>query len=115
MPETLEQPSVDKSKDAKDPKGGKPAPKKDVSKGSVQVSADPTPPPHAEEEGEDEEDQEPSEPPFLPNDYIEKAELEPPQDPDGTECIHPNLIVSHERIVQILTEGLLTTLTWLMA
>lgn len=110
----MEQPSVDKAKDVKDPKGLKPPPKKDVSKGSVQVSADPTPPPHDAEE-EEEEQEESQEPPFLPNDYIEKAEMEPPQDPDGTECIHANLIVSHERIVQILTDGLLTTLTWLMS
>jgi len=46
---------------------------------------------------------------------MDKAELSPPQDPDGTQTLHENLVISHEKVVKILTEGLLKTLTWLMA
>ena len=31
---------------------------------------------------------------FEANDYMEKVEMLPPQDPDGTQTIHDNLIVS---------------------
>jgi hypothetical protein len=66
----------------------------------------------AEEEDVEEES---SEPEFLPNDFMDKAEMLPPQDPDATQTLHENLIVSHDHIVKILTEGLMKTLVWLMA
>jgi hypothetical protein len=46
---------------------------------------------------------------------MEKAELLPPQDPDGTQTLHEDLIVSHDHIIRVLTDGLMKTLTWLMA
>jgi len=54
-------------------------------------------------------------PPFEANDYLEKAESTPPRDPDGTHTLHEDLIVSQARVCQILTDGLLKTLTWILA
>jgi hypothetical protein len=46
---------------------------------------------------------------------MEKVEMLPPQDPDGTQTIHEDLIVSKTRIMDIIEQGLLKTMTWLMA
>jgi len=47
-----------------------------------------------EEEGEEEKKEE--EPKFLANDYLEKAEMQPPKDPYGNDTMHPDLIVANE-------------------
>jgi hypothetical protein len=76
---------------------------------SSQGEADPT------SEGEAEEAKEPEEPPFKPNDYLQKAEMEPPRDPEGNNTIHPDLLILSERIVEILDNALSQTLIWIIA
>lgn len=56
-----------------------------------------------------------AEPPFKPNDFLQKSEMEPPHDPEGNMTMQPDLLIKPERIVEILENALLTTLTWLMS
>lgn len=65
-------------------------------------------PPAEEEKKEDS-------PKFQMNDYMEKAEKPVPEDPDGKETMHANLIVSFDRILNILQSTLEKNLTWLLA
>jgi hypothetical protein len=46
---------------------------------------------------------------------MEKATKLVPQDPDGTETIHPGLIISAEQITEILEQTMAKSLTWLLA
>jgi len=46
---------------------------------------------------------------------MEKATKAVPQDPDGTETIHPGLIISAAQITEILEQTMAKSLTWLMA
>ena len=71
------------------------------------------PPPDAEEEENGSKEDEV--PKFEPNDYMEKAVMTPPQDPYGEQTMVPDLLVQHEKILQILADGMKKTLTWLMA
>ena len=64
---------------------------------------------------EEQEEKEPAEPPFKPNDYLQKAEMEPPHDPEGNATMHADLITDKTRIMEILVEGMNTCLTWIMA
>ncbi len=50
-----------------------------------------------------EEDEEPKEEviKFLQNDYIEKAETQPPKDPYGNDTMHPDLIIAKEALLKI--------------
>ena len=64
---------------------------------------------------EAEEPKEPEEPPFKPNDYLQKAEMEPPHDPEGNATMQPDLIISAERIIEILNNALQVVLIWIMA
>lgn len=73
------------------------------------------PPAEPEEQEEEEEEKPPEEPKFAPNDYMEKAELPVPQDPFGEETVHADLIILQEKVKEIIEQGLLKTLTWLMA
>lgn len=57
----------------------------------------------------------PEEPPFKPNDYLQKAEMEPPCDPQGQQTMVEGLIIPLAKIVEILEQALLKTLTWLGA
>jgi hypothetical protein len=57
----------------------------------------------------------PEEPPFKPNDYLQKAEMEPPCDPQGNQTMVEGLIISLERVIEILDSALMKTLTWLCA
>jgi len=41
--------------------------------------------------------------------------MEPPHDPEGNMTMQPDLLIKPERIVEILENALLTTLTWLMS
>ena len=74
-----------------------------------------TPKPEGEE---DEEDKEAEKEEFLPdkveNDHMEKAEMQPPKDPEGNECREPDLIVSKDRIIEILEKALKITVEWLI-
>ena len=74
-----------------------------------------TPKPEGEE---DEEDKEEEKEEFLPekveNDHMEKAEMQPPKDPEGIDCLVPDLLVSKERIIEILEKALKVTLEWLI-
>ncbi len=54
-----------------------------------------------------------TEPPFKPNDFLQKAEMEPPHDPEGSKTMWPDLIIKPEKIVEILENALFTCLTWL--
>lgn len=53
-------------------------------------------------------------PPFKPNDYLQKAEMEPPCDPEGNPTMQEGLMITLERIIEILDSGLLKTLIWIM-
>ena len=46
---------------------------------------------------------------------MEKAQKPVPQDPDGTETMHKNLIISAAQVKDVLEQTLLKTLTWLLA
>jgi len=65
------------------------------------------------EEGEEEEKKE-EEIKFLANDYIEKAEMQPPKDPYGNDTMHPDLIIENALLFKIVEESLMRTLSWLL-
>ena len=67
------------------------------------------------EDAEPEESKEPEEPPFKPNDYLQKAEMEPPRDPEGNNTIHADLLIQSSRIVEILENALSQTLIWILS
>ena len=69
----------------------------------------------APEGEEDEEEKVDEEPKFEANDYLEKAEMLPPQDPYGKETMAADLVIAHDRILKMLEDSLLKTMTWLMA
>ena len=66
------------------------------------------------EEGEGEEKKE-EEPKFLANDYLEKAEMQPPKDPYGNDTMHPDLIIANDVLYKIVEDSLLKTLSWLLS
>lgn len=66
------------------------------------------------EEGEEEEKKE-EEPKFLTNDYLEKAEMQPPKDPYGNDTMHPDLIIAIDVLLNIVEESLMKTLSWLLS
>ena len=68
----------------------------------------------AEGEEEEEDKEEDKEPKFEANDYLEKAEMLPPQDPYGNQTMVPDLLVAHAKILKILEDALVKTMTWLM-
>ena len=74
-----------------------------------------TPKPEGEE---DEEEKEEEKEEFLPekveNDHMEKAEMQPPKDPEGIDCLVPDLLVSKDRIIEILEKALKVCLDWLI-
>lgn len=53
-------------------------------------------------------------PPFKPNDFLQKAEMEPPCDPEGNPTMADGLMISLERVMEILEGSLHVTLTWIM-
>ena len=63
---------------------------------------------------DEKKDEEPEEPPFRPNDFLQKAEMEPPHDPMGNPSLCADLTISVERIVEILDANLQKALTWIM-
>jgi hypothetical protein len=46
---------------------------------------------------------------------LQKAEMEPPCDPAGNPTMQDGLMISLERIIEILDSNLLKCLTWIMA
>lgn len=52
-------------------------------------------------------------PPFKPNDYLQKAEMEPPCDPEGKPTMQDGLCITLEKILEILEASLNKTLTWI--
>lgn len=81
-------PPVDAKAKGKTPDKNTPGSKAELKKAEEVV-------PDVEEEEEEEVEYIP---PFEANDYLEKAEMEPPRDPDGTHTLHENLIVPQDRI-----------------
>ena len=70
--------------------------------------------PAAEEGEEQEEEQEEWLPDAVENDFLEKAEMKPPQDPEGIDTLHPDLILTKDRMVEILEKALAITMDWLV-
>lgn len=70
-----------------------------------------------QQEGEEDEEEEKKEeePKFLANDYLEKAEMQPPKDPYGNDTMHPDLIIANEVLYKIVEESLMKTLAWLLS
>lgn len=52
-------------------------------------------------------------PPFKPNDYLQKAEMEPPCDPEGNPTMAADLLITMDRCMEILENGLSVCLTWI--
>lgn len=67
------------------------------------------------EENKEEEEKEPEEPPFKENDFMEKAAMEPPQDPEGNATLHPDLLLIESKVIDILQDALDKTLIWLVS
>ena len=66
------------------------------------------------QEGEVEEKPKEMEADVIENDFIEKANLLPPQDPAGEETLIPDLVLTKDQISAILEKALNTVLQWLM-
>lgn len=100
----------------------------DADKAEEEASPDPatqedrskTPEPTAsgEKEGAEGEEEEEKKEEWLAdvveNDFLEKAELKPPKDPEGEDVMVPDLILTKERIMEILTKALDTVSEWLV-
>ena len=41
--------------------------------------------------------------------------MKPPKDPEGVDTLHPDLILTQERMIEILEKGLNITMDWLVA
>mmetsp|Transcript_41807 Transcript_41807/g.63875 ORF Transcript_41807/g.63875 Transcript_41807/m.63875 type:complete len:136 (+) Transcript_41807:2016-2423(+) len=54
-------------------------------------------------------------PDVIENDFLDKAALSPPQDPDGANTLYPDLCLTRDRIVEILEKALNTVMEWLLA
>lgn len=50
----------------------------------------------------------------VENDFINNANLLPPKDPEGEDCMVPDLILTKDRIVQILEKALEVVCDWLI-
>ena len=53
-------------------------------------------------------------PTVIENDYLDKAGSLPPQDPEGANCLLPELILTKERLMEILNKALDITMDWLI-
>ena len=104
--------SVLSPKAAADPKQSALGKKGSVSSKMEKSAADISPPDGEEENEEDEKKDE--EPKFLPNDYLEKAEMTPPKDPYGSDTMHPELLILHAALKKIVEESLTRALQWIM-
>jgi hypothetical protein len=50
----------------------------------------------------------------VENDYIDKAKMSPPQDPEGNNCLIPDLMLTKERLMEFLEKALNVTMDWLI-
>ena len=73
-----------------------------------------TTPAHDAEDAKDDEEYREEEPKFVPNDYLEKAEMSPPKDPYGENTMHPDLLIIHEQLKTIIEKSLVKALRWIM-
>ena len=51
----------------------------------------------------------------VENDHIEKAEMLPPQDPEGEETLVANLLIEESNLVSILTKSLQIVTEWIQS
>jgi hypothetical protein len=51
----------------------------------------------------------------MANDYMEKAEMQPPRDPYGNDTMHPDLVIAVDKLMNVVQDSLLKTLTWLLS
>ena len=51
----------------------------------------------------------------MANDYMEKAERTPPQDPYGNNTMHADLFIDNQGLHKILEDSLMKTLSWLLS
>ena len=49
----------------------------------------------------------------MANDYLEKAEMSPPKDPYGADTMHPDLLIIHAQLKEIIENSLLKALRWI--
>ena len=56
---------------------------------------------------------EPPKPKFLPNDYLDKAQKLPPEDPEGNQTLYPDLIMQPNEVIRILVATLEKALEFL--
>ena len=86
-----ESPPAEPARDANASKAGKGAPAEAA--------------PEGEEEAEEEQKEE-----WLAdvveNDYLEKAGMKPPKDPEGDDTLHPDLILTTDRLMDILEKAI---------
>ena len=52
-------------------------------------------------------------PRFKENDFMDKASIKPPEDPDGVQCLHKDMIISREEIMAILERARDKCIEWL--
>lgn len=71
-------------------------------------------PPEGEEGEAEEEKKEEWLADVVENDFIDNANLLPPKDPEGEDVMVPDLILTKERIVQILERALEVVCDWLI-
>jgi hypothetical protein len=45
---------------------------------------------------------------------MDKAAMKPPKDPEGIDCLEPNLCITFERLREILENALDMTMDWLI-
>ena len=67
-----------------------------------------------DEEEKEEEAKEEEQPVVVENDHLEKAEMSPPKDPEGIDCLVPDLILSKDKIMAILEKALDIVMDWLI-
>lgn len=85
------------------------------------TSVEPSRDKDGQEQAEDgEEQEEPEKHPMLvadviENDHLDKAGLSPPQDPEGTNTLEPDLIMKQERTIEILKACLDIVSDWLVS
>ena len=51
----------------------------------------------------------------METDFIEKAEMKPPKDPEGENTLHPDLTLTRERMGEILEKAINIVMDWLVA
>lgn len=66
------------------------------------------------DDGEKEEEKDVEKPVVVENDFLEKASMKPPKDPEGVDCLVANLILTKDRLKKILEKALDITMEWLI-